>query len=118
MRERTAKVKTSICESYGRVYNLLPHKDKIDIMEKLLQMPEREVYKLTTKDDTPAFVYASVEQGAEAGTLTVTVDGAKVGRFRLVYGEGVGRIPEEKPALKAWLSGFIGMRERKIYTLT
>jgi hypothetical protein len=68
--------------------------------------------------EIPAFVYASVEQGAEAGTLTVTVDGAKVGRFRLVYGEGVGRIPEEKPALKVWLSGFIGMRERKIYTLT
>ena len=93
--------------------------------ESVSLVPEVPVRVLRRADESimvsaeiPAFVYASVEQGAEAGTLTVTVDGAKVGRFRLVYGEGVGRIPEEKPALKAWLSGFIGMRERKIYTLT
>lgn len=73
MRERTAKVKTLICESYGRVPNLLPHKDKVDIMEKLLQMPESEVYKLTTKDDTPAFVYACAKL-IEEGRLDVYFD--------------------------------------------
>lgn len=73
MRERTTKVKTLICESFGRVPNLLPHKDKVDIMERLLQMPESEVYKFTTKDDTPAFIYACAKL-IEEGRLDVYLD--------------------------------------------
>lgn len=70
MKERASKVKTALCVSSGRVYNLLPDKDKASIMEKILQMPEGEVYKLTTATNTPSFVYMCAKL-VEEGKLDV-----------------------------------------------
>lgn len=47
----------------------------------------------------PAFVYAAVTAGTEAGEAVVYMDGAEVGRMDLVYAQDVARAAEESPTL-------------------
>jgi D-alanyl-D-alanine carboxypeptidase len=66
----------------------------------------------------PSFVYAEVTAGQEAGTATVFIDGKQADSVRLVYTRTVPQIQAETPSLWQRLQAWLGLGERKIYTLS
>jgi D-alanyl-D-alanine carboxypeptidase len=66
----------------------------------------------------PAFVYADVTAGQEAGTALVYVDGAQTDSIRLLYTQDVLRQPVPEKTLWQRLQAWLGLGERKIYTLS
>lgn len=61
-RKRLHKTKTIVQQLAGQsIVNVLPDKDKVEIMNWLLQMPLNDIKKLVSNPSTPAFVVKCAE---------------------------------------------------------
>lgn len=58
---RSCKVKAFLGDSnfFNPTSNLLPYRDMVKIMQKLLEMPKSKVHELAINDDAPTFINTS-----------------------------------------------------------
>ena len=90
--------------------------------EQVPVLPDRELPLFLLEGDTvnivaqlPAFVYAEVSAGREAGKLRIYVNGAACAAVPLRYGEDVARAASVR---SGWLADLRSFLERKIYTFS
>ncbi|MCC8357573.1 MAG: D-alanyl-D-alanine carboxypeptidase [Oscillospiraceae bacterium] len=81
----------------------------------VLRTTEQEV---TVQYTLPAFVYAAVEAGQNAGQAVAYVDGQKMGAVELIYTEDIARTEEQSLTLRDKIKSFFGWMEGNIYKLS
>jgi D-alanyl-D-alanine carboxypeptidase len=86
--------------------------------EEELTLSHRIGQTLSVELRLPAFVYADVTAGQEAGTATLYVEGEPAEMVRLIYTQDVKRLEAPEPTLWQRLRDIFSLGERKIYTLS
>lgn len=94
------------------------------VCDEVTVSPEAALSVMLRDDQTaelsvrlPAFSYAQVDAGEQAGEAIIRVDGQAVRSVKLVYNDTVEREQEVKPAFFERIRAIFGNGERGIYTL-
>ena len=63
MKSRSCKIKSFLGDSnfFSPTTNLLPYGDMVNIMQKLLEMPNSKVHELAINDEAPTFIKTSAK---------------------------------------------------------
>ena len=92
--------------------------------ETVTVSPEEPLHAMLREDQAatvalrlPAFSYARIEAGSEAGSAAAMIEGQAVQNVRLIYNDTVERENEARPTFLDRIRDIFGRGERRIYTL-